>query len=289
LNNSEKLFSIERSNNYRFTDYTGSGVGLWWLGQAGFILRFQGINILLDPYLSDALAIKYKGKKYPHSRMINPPVSPVDLTEIDYFISTHSHSDHMDPDLIPIIRRNNPECKFILPEASKNIGFDRGIPKLNMIGMDDGKNVLLKKNISIYGIASAHEELEYDDLGHSIYLGYIIKFGEITIYHSGDCVPYSGLRQRLEPFKIDLALLPVNGRSLQLKQDGISGNYNFTEAVELIEDLHTPFLIVHHYGMFNFNTVDVKNLKIIIKEQNLESRVYPAELDLFYEMEGLNE
>ncbi len=284
-----KQLSVKNDNNYRYREFTDSGIGLWWLGQAGFILRFQKITLLLDPYLSDVLAIKYKGKKYPHTRMINPPVAPVSLTDIDYFIFTHSHSDHMDPGLIPVIRRNNPDCLFILPEASIDIGLERGIPKNKMICMDDGKKALLKENISIHGVASAHEELDVDSQGHSLYLGYVINFSELTVYHSGDCIPYPGLEEKLEPYRIDLSLLPVNGRSNRLGRDGISGNFNFSEALNLVEELQIPFMIPHHYGMFDFNTVDVDDLKKIIKEQNLENRIFPAKLNLFYQLEGLYE
>ncbi|HWP68417.1 MAG TPA: hypothetical protein VN437_03870, partial [Rectinemataceae bacterium] len=39
---------------------------LRWLGQAGFLMETGGIRILVDPYLSDSLAEKYRGKQYPH-------------------------------------------------------------------------------------------------------------------------------------------------------------------------------------------------------------------------------
>lgn len=281
-----KRLSVKNGNKYRYREFTDTGIGLWWLGQAGFILRFQNITFLLDPYLSDVLAIKYKGKKYPHTRMITPPIAPVSLTDIDYYIFTHSHSDHMDPGLIPVIRQNNPDCLFILPEASISIGLERGIPKNKMICMDGGRKALLKENISIHGVASAHEELDVDSQGHNLYLGYIINFGELTVYHSGDCIPYPGLNEKLDAFGIDLALLPVNGRSDILRRYRITGNFYFAEALQLISDLQIPFMIPHHYGMFSFNTVNVNDLKKTIEEHNLECKVYPAELNMLYKMEG---
>lgn len=281
----EQLFLI-KDNNYRYRDFTDKGIRLWWLGQAGFILRFQKTTILLDPYLSDALAIKYKGKKYPHTRMIDPPVALSSLTHIDFFISTHSHSDHMDPGLIPVILQNNPDCLFILPESSKDIGMERGIPKENMLFMNDGKKFMLNENISIHGVASAHEELDVDSQGNNLYLGYVFNFDELTVYHSGDCILYPGLKEKLDTFGIDLALLPVNGRSDILRYDKIAGNFNFPEALQLIDDLQIPFMIPHHYGMFDFNTVNVEDLKNTIVEYNLQNRVYPAELNMLYKLGG---
>jgi len=283
-----RQLSVKKDNNYRYRDFTGTGIRLWWLGQAGFILRFKKTTLLLDPYLSDVLAIKYRGNKYPHKRMISPPVELENLTDIDYFISTHSHSDHMDPGLIPKIRQNNPDCLFILPEASIDIGMERGIPKNRIICMDDGRKALLKENISIHGVASAHEKLAVNSHGYNLYLGYVLEFGELVVYHSGDCIPYPGLKEKLEPYRIDLSLLPVNGRTKTLSSDGIAGNFNYYEAVDLMKGLQIPFMIPHHYGMFSFNTVNVNDLKKIIKEQKLECKVYPAEINMFYQMEGFN-
>ncbi len=53
------------------------GIRLFWLGQAGFVLEAHEKRIVIDPYLSDSLAEKYKGTPRPHIRMMPPPVSHV--------------------------------------------------------------------------------------------------------------------------------------------------------------------------------------------------------------------
>ena len=30
------------------------GLRLWWLGQSGFLVQFEGHHLLIDPYLSDS-------------------------------------------------------------------------------------------------------------------------------------------------------------------------------------------------------------------------------------------
>ena len=44
-------------------------VRLWWLGQSGFLVQFDGAHLLLDPYLSDSLTAKYASTDKPHVRM----------------------------------------------------------------------------------------------------------------------------------------------------------------------------------------------------------------------------
>ncbi len=285
MNVSGKLTRVKVSS----CDYKKQSTGeirLWWLGQAGFLIRYRETLILIDPYLSDSLSEKYRGNKYPHIRMMAPPVNPEALEGIDYYLISHSHSDHMDPGLIPLIEKNNPECKYLLPRAERETGLSRGIPENKMILMDDGNRYNSPLGFSIYGIASAHEELEHDNDGCFRFLGWILRIGGHTLYHSGDCIPYSGLDEKLESFGIDLALLPVNGRSIVLKKDGITGNFTFDEAADLLERANISFMIPHHYGMFEFNTVSPVELEMKIRLRKLDARVYPAELGMLYILEG---
>jgi L-ascorbate metabolism protein UlaG (beta-lactamase superfamily) len=80
------------------------------------------------------------------------------------------------------------------------------------IGLDDGTSVEIS-GIRFCGVASAHEGLERDEHGRAKYLGYVLQFGGWTLYHSGDTVRYEGMAEKLRPFRIDVALLPINGRA----------------------------------------------------------------------------
>ena len=44
-------------------------LSIWWLGQSGFLVQWQGRHLLFDPYLSDSLSTKYAGSDKPHVRM----------------------------------------------------------------------------------------------------------------------------------------------------------------------------------------------------------------------------
>lgn len=60
------------------------GIGLAWLGQAGFALRYENLYILLDPYLSDYLEKKYRGTGKPHERLM---AAPIQVQEVGFWIS----------------------------------------------------------------------------------------------------------------------------------------------------------------------------------------------------------
>jgi L-ascorbate metabolism protein UlaG (beta-lactamase superfamily) len=267
-----------------FRNWFGDGVALWWLGQAGFLLRYKNTTIIIDAYLSDALALKYKDQYYPHQRMMPPPIAPDQLSDIDFFICSHSHSDHMDPGLIPVIRDNNPNCRFIIPEAARGIGIERGIPPESLIGIDAGSETKLTGEVSVSNIPSAHETLTQDAEGHHSFLGFVFGFGGYTVYHPGDCLPYTGLDDWLRPFDIDLALMPVTGRKEELSQRGIAGNFNLSQARNLVVDHNIRYMIPHHYGMFDFNTVDRDELDKMIVKSGIPDRIFPAETEIMYQL-----
>ena len=103
---------------------------------------------------------------------------------------------------------------------------------------------------------AAHEGFEYDQLGRHRFLGYLIQVEAGLIYHSGDTVRYPGLMEQLAQLGPQLALLPVNGRRAELREQNIAGNLTLDEAIQLCVEAGIPALIAHHFGMFPFNTID---------------------------------
>lgn len=228
---------------------------LWWLGQSGFLLQWQGVHILLDPYLSDSLTRKYSQTDKPHVRMTELVVDPAELSFVDVVTSSHNHTDHLDAETLgPILTRNS-SLKFIIPEANRAFVADRlQIDPTIPVGLDDGNKVELSigtASIRISGIASAHEEVERDEQGRVKHLGYVVQFGGWSLYHSGDTLRYDGMAEKLRPFAVDLALLPINGRSRERR---VAGNLSGPEAAKLAHDIDAKLVIPCHFDMFEFNT-----------------------------------
>jgi len=265
----------------------------WWLGQAGFAFRFQETLILIDPYLSDSLAEKYKNSEFKHIRMMDPPLMPQDIRGCNWYLCTHGHTDHMDPGTISLVEQNS-DPKFVIPRAEVERGLDRGIPSGSMAPINAGEIIDLDEGIQLEAIPSAHEALEVDSGGNHRYLGYILSFPDLKIYHAGDCIPYPGLASRLGEKEIDIAFLPINGRDEYRLSMGVPGNFTVEEAIQLCLDARIPQLVCHHFGMFSFNTIgreaaeaklsaDRRSIKWVLPEC---STSYPIKLTMEKEKNG---
>ena len=225
---------------------------LWWLGQSGFLVKWKNHHLLFDPYLSDSLTQKYADTDKPHVRMTTRVVSPDRLDFIEVVTSSHNHTDHLDADTLNSLRRVNPNLKLIVPEANRQVVADRLGCELEWpIGLDDGEETTVSVFV-IKAVPAAHEKLERDEKGRCKYLGYLVRFGGWSIYHSGDTVRYEGMLERLQAHSIDVAILPTNGRKPERR---VPGNLSGEEAAALAKEAGIRLVIPCHYDMFQFNTV----------------------------------
>lgn len=227
---------------------------LWWLGQSGFLVHWNQRFLLLDPYLSDSLTQKYASTDKPHVRMTERVVSPETLNFIDVVTSSHNHTDHLDAETLIPLREVNPALQMIIPEANREFVTERlktdvGWP----LGCDDGTALELW-DFTVTGVPAAHESVERDETGRCKYLGYVVRVGPWTVYHSGDTVLYEGMAERLRPFGVDIALLPINGAKPERR---VAGNLDGRESANLGKAIDAKLVIPCHYEMFEFNTATV--------------------------------
>ena len=224
---------------------------VWWLGQSGFLVRWNGKHLLFDPYLSDALTKKYAGTEKPHVRMTERVIAPERLSFVDVVTSTHNHTDHLDAETLLPLMQASKGLRLVIPEANrdfvaKRLSCDPALP----VGLVDGASKMID-DFRFSAVPAAHETLETDDQGRHTHLGYVVEFGGWTLYHAGDTLRYPGMADRLRGFGVDVCLLPVNGRD---PTRGVPGNMTGPEAAQLAKDAGARAAIPCHYEMFAFNT-----------------------------------
>jgi L-ascorbate metabolism protein UlaG (beta-lactamase superfamily) len=237
------LADVESASRDESASREARSIHLWWLGQSGYLITWQGRRAVLDPYLSESLTEKYKDAKNPHVRMTRRVVDPARLRSIDVVTSSHSHTDHLDADTLKPLVKSNPKLRFIAPRSSLRLAEER-LGRTVDFPMDAGETVDID-GIQIHAVPAAHDRLDKDAQGCFMYLGYILKLGSFTLYHSGDTIVYDGMTEQLRPFKIDLAILPINNKL---------GNMDGVAAARVAKDMGAKLVIPCHYEMFEFNT-----------------------------------
>jgi L-ascorbate metabolism protein UlaG (beta-lactamase superfamily) len=247
------------------------GFRIWWLGQSGFLLQWQGKHLLFDPYLSDTLTEKYKNTDKPHERVSERVIDPGRLDMIDWVTSSHNHTDHLDAGTLHPLFAASPSARFIIPEANRAFVAERlGCDPTWPVGSNDGWQYSTDQGFIIHGLPAAHNQLEQDERGCHKYMGFIVEFGPYRVYHSGDTLWYEGLTESLRAFNLDVALLPINGNKPERR---VAGNLNYEEAARLGRDCGAKLTIPHHYDMFAFNTEDPANFVRAATEYGTPHRV----------------
>lgn len=226
---------------------------LWWLGQSGFLIQWRGHHLLIDPYLSDSLTKKYAGTDKPHVRLTERVIAPERLSFVEVVTSSHNHTDHLDAGTLIPLWEANPELRLLVSRANLAFAAERlGVAQGRLTPISADREAVRIDPFTFHAIPSAHEALEMDENGDHRFIGFIVQAGDWTIYHSGDCVLYDGLAERLSQRQIDVALLPINGRD---PARGVAGNFSAEEAARLAHDIQAGCVIPCHYEMFEFNSV----------------------------------
>jgi L-ascorbate metabolism protein UlaG (beta-lactamase superfamily) len=206
---------------------------LWWLGHAGFAMRFANITFYIDPCLSDPPG---------RTRRIAAPLDPREVRHADMIFTTHAHPGHLDASAVAEMLATSKAAKVALPKTAVEQAHAGGIPYDRMTTTDSGLRIeYFKENLygRVYSVPSAHPALDWTQAGGYPYLGYLIRFGRWTVYHAGDCAPYPELAAHLRPFTPAVLLLPVS-----------PGKFTPGEAAQLAEDVGAEWVVPMHYGTF---------------------------------------
>ena len=186
-----------------------------WLGQSGFVLKSKSGQVVIDPYLSNSLTKKYESTNKPHVRMSAIPLFPDRLTQVDLLLISHKHSDHFDPETTPIILKTSPKARLVLPESLLDHALTMSISRERLVPLNAG-DVFEYGNWTIRAIPSAHENLDIDNQGRHLYLGFIIEVKPRAAYFVAITRGTRWLTTVFEnwlgakPF--DVLFLPINGR-----------------------------------------------------------------------------
>jgi len=208
----------------------GAGeVAVFYLAQAGFYFKTAtGRTVCIDPYLSDCCERLFHFK-----RMVPAPLA-MDELKTDVLVATHSHNDHLDPDLLDIVQQH-PQTRFIGARDCCPVYQAAGIPDERVTLLAAGERATLD-GVECRAIYADHGELVPNAVG------FLMTLDGITIYDTGDtgyCPDQ--IMASLGDVAIDILIAPINPAF---------GNLGHENAARLAARIRPRVVIGSHFGMF---------------------------------------
>jgi L-ascorbate 6-phosphate lactonase len=215
-------------------------VGIWWLGQNGFIFKsHEGTLVSTDLYLTNSCAEFYRDVGVNLDRRVPVLIPPEDV-QVDVYTCTHNHQDHTDPETIRRLRHKN-TAQFVGPQPSCAVFREAGVEPGRVVPAWPDCTIEFR-DVTVHGTFAL--PTDDTDLNH---MGYVFRFGSgPAVYVTGD-TDYSELLFAAAKHKPDLAITCING--------GFN-NLSHHEAAMVMSHLKPKAAIPCHYDMFPDNQVD---------------------------------
>lgn len=238
-----------------------SQAAIWWLGQAGYIIRSSDIAVAIDPYLSDSAAAGAPE----FTRLYPAPIQPEDLA-VDIYITTHDHLDHLDPGTLSEYQHKQ-DTWFVAPSLTARKLVETGIPehRIVMINVGESKTIEGLEVSGIFALPTGPDVLDTT--------GYHIKFANgRNVYHTSD-TQFHPLVMAAAPQRPEVMMVPVNGKW---------GNPGPEQAAELSYFLQPGFVMPNHYDMMALNAENPEVFKWFCTKKNMQEQcIIPERMQPF--------
>jgi L-ascorbate 6-phosphate lactonase len=204
-------------------------VALWWLYQAGIVVKTPGGTIVVvDPYLSDAVLRSYK-----LPRNVPAPIDPAEV-EVDALLATHSHEDHLDPDSI---------TPFMSHEKTQFIGPPMAVERVLAAGVEKERTTPAHRGdvveIGDLSVRAVHARHMFGLEPTPDAVGYVLEVGGVSLYHSGDT-----------EYDSDIIADTRGVTASFISMNGTAGNMNAHEAAMLAWLQGARLAVPFHYGLW---------------------------------------
>ncbi len=200
-----------------------------WLGQAGLLFEFDGVKVMVDPYLSNSVAAVNPRNE----RRVAVDEEFLNMRP-DILVLTHDHLDHTDPETLQVILGQNEGITVMASQnAWKNV---RTYGNDHNYVMFERRTEWTEGKITFEAVHAQHS----DD--HAI--GVLITYEGKTYYVTGDTLYH---HQVIEDVKktgkaIEAVFLPVNGAG---------NNMNMKDAARFAEAIDAAKVVPVHFGLFD--------------------------------------
>ncbi|CRH91478.1 Probable L-ascorbate-6-phosphate lactonase ulaG [Chlamydia trachomatis] len=256
---------------------------MWWLGNCGVWIKTPGgANVVMDLWANRGKATKKVKdmiwghqmanmagvrKLQPNLRVQPMVIDPFAINELDYYLVSHVHSDHMDISTSAAIL-NNPKLshvKFVGPSGCAEIWKGWGVPEDRIQVVKPGDSFEFK-DIKITALESFDRTClvtlpieGYEENGNSLKglpvtdelmaskaVNYVFETPGGTIYHGADSHFSNYFAKHGRDFKIDVAINNYGDNPI-----GIQDKMTSIDLLRMAENLGAEVIIPVHYDIWS--------------------------------------
>jgi L-ascorbate metabolism protein UlaG (beta-lactamase superfamily) len=213
-----------------------------WFGHSSYLLRINGLNILVDPVFSNhAAPFSFMVKAYPGADIYGVQ----DMPEIDLLIQTHDHYDHLDYETVTALL---PKVRKVITTLGTGAHFEYwGYNKAIITELDWWSTAVPLPGIELTAAPARHFSGRGLTRGKTLWASFILKTLTHTIFIGGDSgydTHFKETGNKYGPF--DIAVLEC-------------GQYNAhwpyihmmpEETVQAAIDLKAKMLLPVHWAKF---------------------------------------
>ena len=197
--------------------YEYNKIGITWTGHAGFKILHGNKKMYIDPY---KLSNKYEN-----------------IFDADIVLITHNHFDHLSiEDLKNIINE-----RTVIVSAQECLSQLKSLKVKDLIGIDPRNNEKLD-DLVVEAVPAYNVNKDFHPKDDKK-IGFILKFGNDRIYHTGD----SDIIPEMKDTNSTIVLIPVSGTYVMTAE----------EASKAVNELINPKIAIPmHYGTIVGNKED---------------------------------
>lgn len=174
---------------------------LAWLGHSGFVIRFEGLTILIDPALHAAFPCD--GFYEPFSGA--DAYRAENLPDADVLLITHDHYDHLDYQTVMNLKRR---VRRVICPLGVGAHFEAWGWESERITELDWWEETRVGPLRVVAVPGQHFSGRSLHRNQTLWAGYVVEANGFTLYHSGDTSEGGHFTQIRRAFsRIDLALL----------------------------------------------------------------------------------
>ncbi|MCX5890395.1 MAG: metal-dependent hydrolase [Deltaproteobacteria bacterium] len=217
----------------------GRGVKVTYFGHSAFKLSGAGVNVLIDPWLSNPL--------------LNTPLEQVG--KVDLILVTHGHGDHVG-ETVPLARKTG--ATVVAIHELSQILAEQGVAKI--VGMNKG-GTLSAAGLKITMTQAVHSSTmavsgKMVPAGEAS--GFVVQFPNgFTVYHAGDTAAFKDMELIKELYQPELAMLPIGSHYVMSPR----------EAALACRLIRPKWVIPMHYKTFPVLTGTPEELIELLKDE----------------------